>query len=65
VRSEGEVDRDATVAILERGDDVTPQVAVRERSGEEDEHRPLARRPVRQGPKTGFERFAFHRYQTY
>jgi hypothetical protein len=62
VRPQGEVDRDAAVAILERGDDVTPQVAVRERSGEEDERRPSARRPVRQGSKAGFQRFTFHAY---
>jgi hypothetical protein len=65
VRSQGEVDRDAAVAILERGDDVTPQIAVRERPGEEDERRPLAGRSVRQGSKTGFQLFAFHAYQTY
>jgi len=40
MRSQREVDSDAAVAAIERADDVTPQVAIRERAGEEDERRP-------------------------
>jgi len=32
--------------LLERGDDVTPQVSVRERAGEEDERRTVPGQPV-------------------
>jgi hypothetical protein len=44
MRSQREVDRDAAVAVLERDDDVTPQIMIRERAGEEDERRPPAGR---------------------
>jgi hypothetical protein len=47
VRAEREVDRDAAVVVFEGGDDVTPQVAVRECAGEEDERRPSTGRPPR------------------
>ena len=59
MRAEREVDRDAAVAVLERGDDVTPQVAVRERAGEEDERRPVAGRSPGQRPEPGFQRSGF------
>lgn len=39
MRSQREVDRDAAVAVLERADDVTPQVVIRQRAGEEDQRR--------------------------
>ena len=57
VRPEREVDRDAAVAVLERGDDVTPQVPVRERAGEEDERRALSGRPARQRGRAGSPAF--------
>src|SRR5215469_11340496 len=65
MRSQREVDRDAAVAVLERGDDVTPQVMIRERAREEDERRPLAGCLPGQGPEPGLQSFGFHRYKTY
>ena len=55
MRAQREVDRDAAVAVLERGDDVTPQVPVRERAGEEDERRTVTGRPPGQRCEPGFE----------
>ena len=57
VRSERQVDGDAAVAVLERGDDVTPQVMIRERAGEEDERRSLAGRLPGQRCRAGFPAF--------
>jgi hypothetical protein len=57
MRSQREVDRDAAVVILERDDDVTPQIMIRERAGEEDERRPSAGRSHSQGPEPSFESF--------
>ena len=65
MRSQREVDRDAAVAVLERDDDITPQVTVRERAGEEDERRPMTRRSPGQGSEPGFQPFGFHEYKTY
>src|SRR5260370_34964385 len=65
MRSQREVDRDAPVAVLERDDHVTPQVAIRERAGEEDDGRPAAGRSPRQGPEPGVQPFAFHVHKTY
>ena len=65
MRSQREVDRDAAVAVLERGNDVTPQVMIRERAGEEDKRRPPAGRSPGQGPEPGFQPFGFHGYKTY
>ena len=49
MRSQREIDRDAAVAVLERGDDVAPQIAIRERAGEEDERRPITGRSPCEG----------------
>jgi hypothetical protein len=54
MRSEGQVDRDAAVAVLELDDDVTPQIAVRERAGEEYERRPATGRSPSQGTEPSF-----------
>jgi hypothetical protein len=60
MRPQREIDRDAAVAILERDDDVTPQIAIRERACEEDERRASTRRSPGQGPKPSFQPFRFH-----
>src|SRR5580693_6741028 len=57
---ERKVDRDAAVAVPERGDDVAPQPMVRERPREEDERRPSAGRLPGQRPETGFQSSRFH-----
>src|SRR6185437_3209730 len=65
VRAERKVDRDAAVAVLQRGDDVAPQVVVRERAGVEDDGRPRARRVPGEGTEPGFQLSGFHGYKTY
>jgi len=62
MRSQREVDRDAPVAVLQRDDNVTPQVTIRDRTSEENKRRPLAGRPPGQRPEPGFQSFAFHKY---
>jgi hypothetical protein len=57
MRSQREVDRDAAVAILKRDDDVTPQIAIRERACEEDERGPSTGRSPGQGSKPSFRAF--------
>jgi hypothetical protein len=62
MRSQRAVDRDAAITVLERNDHITPQGAIRERAGEEDERRPSAGRPPGQGPEPGFQSLGFHEY---
>jgi hypothetical protein len=61
MRSQREVDGDAAVAVFERDDDVTPQVTVRERAGEEDERRPLTGRSPVQGTEPTLQSCGFIR----
>ena len=65
MRSQRKVDRDAAVVVLKRGDDVAPEVVIRERAREEDECGPPAGRVPGQGTEPGFKSSGFHGYKTY
>jgi len=65
MRPERQVDRDAAIAVFERDDHVAPEIAVRERAGEEDQGRASPGLPPSQRSETCLEPTTFHAYATY